>query len=155
MKLFFFILLFISTLSAKDIDLYATLGMFSHHFNIGEDGKKYNENHKAYGVEAIYDQRYTLAYLHFINSRNNTTDVAAIGYRYDIIGSFGIYGVVGYQHGYCFDGFESVECTDRKDNAGIAFMPMLYYRHKYFILDLITHEDMIALKFNLKLYPYQ
>ncbi len=31
-------------------------------------------------------------------------------------------------------------------------MPMLYYRHKYFILDLITQGDMVALKFNLKIY---
>ena len=152
MKLFFSILLFLSTLSAKDIDLYATLGLVSHHFDTDEYGNKYNEHHNAYGVEAIYDQRYTLAYLHFTNSRNNTTDIAAIGYRYDIIDSFGIYGVVGYQHGYCFEGIESVECSEGKDNAGIAFMPMLYYRHKYFILDLITQGDMIALKFNLKFY---
>jgi hypothetical protein len=154
MKLSFTILVFISILSAKDIDLYATLGLISHHFNTNEDGNKYNESHNAYGVEAVLDQRYTLAYLHFTNSRNRVTDIMAIGYRYDIIDSFGIYGVVGYQHGYCFDALRSVECTEGKNNAGIAFIPALYYRHKYFILDFITQEDMLALKFNLKLYPY-
>jgi hypothetical protein len=130
------------------------LGILSHHFNTDEDGNQYNEHHNAYGLEAVLDQRYTFSYLHFTNSRNKTTDIGAIGYRYDIIDSFGIYGVIGYQHGYCFDGFQSVECTEGKDNAGIAFIPMLYYRHKYFILDFMTQGDMIALKFNLKLYPY-
>jgi len=154
MKRFFSILLLISSLSAKDIDLYATLGILSHHFDTDGYGNKYNENHNAYGIEAIYDQRYTLAYLHFTNSRNNTTDIAAIGYRYDIVDSFGIYGVVGYQHGYCFDKLKSIECSEGKDNAGIAFIPMLYYRHKYFILDFMTQGDMVALKLNLKLYPY-
>ena|SRR3990167_6108069 len=154
MKLFFSILSLLSSLSAKDIDLYATPGMISHHFGSTENGGKYNEDHHAFGAELQYDQHYTLAYLHFTNSRNKTTDITAIGYRYDLIDSFGIYGVIGYQHGYCFDGLKSVECTEGKDNTGIAFMPMLYYRHKYFILDFITQESMIALKLNLKLYPY-
>lgn len=152
MKLFFSILLIFTSLYAKDIDLYATLGMASHHFNTTEDGNSYNEDHNAFGAELLYDQRYALAYLHFTNSRDKTTDIAAIGYRYDIIDSFGIYGVVGYQRGYCFDGLKSVECTEGLDNTSIAFMPMLYYRHKYFILDFITQGSMIALKFNLKLY---
>ncbi|MFZ2888926.1 hypothetical protein [Sulfuricurvum sp.] len=152
MKLFFLILIFLSTLSAKDIDLYATLGLVSHHFNTDEHGNKYNENHNAYGIEAVLDQRYILAYLHFTNSRDKTTDIVAIGYRYEIIDSFGIYGVVGYQHGYCFDGLKSVECTEGADNTGVAFIPMLYYRHKYFVLDFITQGSMIGLKLNLKLY---
>lgn len=152
MKLFFTILLMLTSLYAKDIDLYATLGMASHHFNTDEDGNSYNEDHDAFGAELLYDQHFTLAYLHFTNSRNKTTDITAVGYRYDIIDSFGIYGVVGYQHGYCFDGLKSVECTEGSDNTGIAFIPMLYYRHKYFILDFITQRSMIALKFNLKLY---
>lgn len=154
MKAFLTLLVFCMVSWGKEVDLYATLGIASHHFNTDEYGKKYNEHHNAYGVEALYDQRYTLAYLHFTNSRNRPTDIAAIGYRYDIIGPFGLYGVVGYQHGYCFDGFQSVECTEGRDNDGIAFMPMFYYRHQYFILDLIVQDDMIALKLNLKLYPY-
>ncbi len=125
MKLLFSILLFFSTLSAKDMDVYATLGLVSHHFDTDEHGNKYNESHNAYGAEAIYDQRYTLAYLHFTNSRNKTTDIAAIGYRYDIIDSFGIYGVFGYQHGYCFNGLKSVECTKGKDNADCIYADAL------------------------------
>lgn len=152
MKWLLILLLYITLSLSKDIDLYATLGIVSHHFNTDENNQKYNENHHAYGVEAIYDQRYTLAYLHFTNSRDLTTDIAAIGYRYDVYRNFGLYGVVGYQKGYCFDGFKSVECTEGKDNDGLAFMPMFYYRHRYFILDLITQGSMVALKFNLKLY---
>ncbi|DAB39511.1 MAG: hypothetical protein A2023_03030 [Sulfuricurvum sp. GWF2_44_89] len=154
MKFFLTLILFLSCINAKEVELYATVGMLSHHFGTNESGNDYNENHKAFGAEAVLDQRYTLAYLHFINSRDKTTDIIALGYRYDFIDSFGIYGVVGYQRGYCFDGLKSVECTEGKDNSGIAFMPMLYYRHKYFIVDFITQGSMVALKFNLKLYPY-
>lgn len=154
MKFFLTLFLFISCMNAKEVELYATLALVSHHFDTDEHGNPYNEDHNAFGAEAVLDQRYTLAYLHFINSRNKTTDITAIGYRYDIIDSFGIYGVVGYQRGYCFDGLRSVECTEGKDNTSIAFMPMLYYRNKYFILDVIPQRNMIALKFNLKLYPY-
>jgi hypothetical protein len=151
MKLFFALFLSLSTLNAKEVELYATLGMLSHHFGTNESGNSYNENHNGLGAEAILDQRYTLAYLHFTNSRDKTTDIVALGYRYDIYNRFGIYGVVGYQRGYCFDGLRSVECTEGKDNTGIAFMPMLYYRHKYFILDFITQGSMVALKLNLKI----
>lgn len=152
MKLFLALSLLISLLQGKEIDLYATVGMVSHHFGTTESGKDYNENHDAFGAEAVLDQRYTLAYLHFVNSRDKTTDITAFGYRYDIYNGLGIYGVVGYQRGYCFDGLKSVECTEGKDNSGIAFMPMLYYRHKYFILDFITQGSMAALKLNLRLY---
>ncbi|HLD22638.1 MAG TPA: hypothetical protein VJA83_01760 [Sulfuricurvum sp.] len=152
MKFFLTLLLFISLLDAKEIELYATLGMLSHHFGTDENGNDYNENHNALGAEAVLDQRYTLAYLHFINSRDKKTDIVALGYRYDIYNHFGIYGVLGYQRGYCFDGLRSVECTEGKDNTGIAFMPILYYRHKYFILDFITQGSMVALKFNLKIF---
>ncbi len=152
MKILLMFLLLLSPLAGEEIELYATLGMVSHHFGTTESGKKYNEDHNAFGAEAVLDQRYTLAYLHFINSRDKTTDIIALGYRYDLIDSFGIYGVVGYQRGYCFDALRSVECTEGKDNTNIAFMPMLYYRHKYFILDFITQGSMIALKLNLKLF---
>jgi hypothetical protein len=126
--------------------------MVSHHFNRDESGKRYNGHHDAYGAEAVYDRRYTLAYLHFDNSRGKTTDVAAIGYRHDLYAGFGIAGVVGYQNGYCFEGFRSVECTEGRDNDGIAFIPMLYYRHDRFTLDLISQGSMVALKLNLKVF---
>jgi hypothetical protein len=152
MKILLISLLLPFFLAAEEVELYATVGMLSHHFGTAENGKSYNEDHNAFGAEAILDQRYTLAYLHFINSRDKTTDIIALGYRYDLIDSFGIYGVVGYQRGYCFEGLRSVECTEGKDNTNIAFMPMLYYRHKYFILDFITQGSMVALKLNLKLF---
>ncbi|MFA6188897.1 MAG: hypothetical protein WC680_06425 [Sulfuricurvum sp.] len=144
--------MFVLTVNAAEIDGYATVGILSHHFNSNGD-KPFNENHKAYGAELVLDQRYTLAYLHMVNSRDKVTDIGAIGYRYDLYGPFGIYGVVGYQKGYCLEGFQSsVECTEGKDNSGIAVMPMLYYRHDYFTLDLMTQGSMIALKLNLKLF---
>ncbi|MDP3120456.1 MAG: hypothetical protein Q8N01_08580 [Sulfuricurvum sp.] len=149
-----FVLLFLFTLftSADEINGYATVGMVSTHFASNND-KPFNENHKAYGAELMLDQKYTLAYLHFVNSRDKVTDIGAIGYRYDVIGPFGIYGVLGYQKGYCFEGFQSsVKCTEGKDNSGFAFMPMLYYKHDYFTLDLITQGSMLALKLNIKLF---
>lgn len=152
MKFLFPLLFLILHLNAKEIEGYATLGMVSHHFGSYEEGRDYNENHHAYGAELVYDRRYTLAYLHFDNSRFKTTDIVALGYRYDLYGPFGFYGVVGYQRGYCFDGLKSVECTPGKDNSGFAFMPMLYYRHQYFTLDLMTQGTMVGLKLNLKLF---
>ncbi|MDP2078597.1 MAG: hypothetical protein Q8J85_11175, partial [Sulfuricurvum sp.] len=104
------------------------------------------------GVELTLDQKYTMAYLHFVNSRDKVTDIGTIGYRYDLYGSFGFYAVVGYQKGYCFEGLKSVECRESKDNSGFAFMPMLYYKHDYFTLDLITQGTMVALKLNIKLF---
>lgn len=155
MKFFLSLLLLISAIHGKEIDLYATLGIVSHHFGSDENGNKFNERHDAFGAEVVLDQHYTLAYLHFINSRNKTTDIAALGYRYDIVAPFGIYGVIGYQRGYCFDGLRSVECIEGKDNSGIAFIPMVYYRHHYFILDVMAQQNMVALKLNLKLYTWQ
>ncbi|MBD3805475.1 hypothetical protein [Sulfuricurvum sp.] len=38
---------------------------------------------------------------------------------------------------------------------GIAFIPMLYCHHQHFILNLIAQYGTIALKLDLKLYPYQ
>lgn len=151
---FFFILL-ISALCAfaEEISGYVTVGILSHHFNKDENGNTFNNNHQAYGAEVSYDNRYSAAYLHLKNSRYKDTDIAAIGYRYDLYGPFGIYGVVGYQKGYCLEGFQSsVECTERKDNSGIAIMPMLYYRHDCFTLDLMAQGSMVALKLNLKLF---
>ena len=142
----------ITSLYAEEITLYATLGMVSHHFEEDENDRRYNENHRALGAEALWDHRYTLAYLHFTNSRNKSTEITAVGYRHDLYGRFGVYGVVGYQKGYCFEGFKSVECTEGKDNDGIAFLPMVYYRHPYFMIDFMTQGSMVAFKLNLKLF---
>ncbi len=152
MKTFILSILFTTLLPAAPIEGYATVGMVSHHFGTDESGDAYNGHHDAYGAELVYDRRYTLAYLHFVNSRDKNTDIVAAGYRYEMYKGFGIYGVVGYQKGYCFDGLKSVECKEGRDNDGIAFMPMLYYRHDYFTLDFITQGTMIALKLNLKLF---
>lgn len=137
---------------AEDINLYGTLGIVSHHFNFDEHNNAFNSNHQAYGAEITYDHRYTAAYLHLKNSRYKATDIGAVGYRYPLYGPFGFYGIVGYQKGYCFDGLKSLECTEGKDNSGINFVPMLYYQHDYFIIDLIAQQNMVALKFNLKLF---
>lgn len=135
-----------------EIDTYATVGIVSHHFSQREDGRSFNQEHDAYGAEVVFDGRYSVAYLHFVNSRDKTTDIGAVGYRWPLYGVFGFYGVVGYQKGYCFDGLRSVECTAGKEDSGLAFLPMLYYRHDRFTLDLIGMHDMIGLKLNLKLF---
>ena len=152
MKVFFGLILLLVVLNAEEIEGYATVGMVSHHFGTKDSGERYNGNHDAYGAEIVYDKRLTLAYLHFVNSRDKDTDIVVTGYRYDIYKGLGIYGVVGYQKGYCFDGLKSVECTEGKDNDGFAFMPILYYRHQYFTVDLITQGTMVALKLNIKLF---
>lgn len=152
MKFFFGLIVLMVQLSGKEIDGYATIAMLSHHFSTDEQGDPYNNKHKALGAELVIDQRYTLAYLHFDNSRDRSTNIYALGYRYSLYGPFGVYAVVGYQNGYCFDGLKSVECTEGKDDSGFAFLPMLYYKHDLFTLDLMTQGSMIALKLNLKLF---
>lgn len=152
MRFLFLLFLAVFCSSAEEINGYATVGMVSTHFK-NNDGAPYNEEHKAYGAELMLDQKYTLAYLHFVNSRDKVTDIGAVGYRYDVIGAFGISAILGYQKGYCFEGFQSsVECTEGKDNSGFAVMPMLYYKHDYFTVDLITQGSMVALKLNIKLF---
>ena len=152
MRFFFILFLVVLCSSAEEINGYATVGMVSTHFNTN-DGEPYNEEHKAYGAELTVDQKYTLAYLHFVNSRNKVTDIGAVGYRYDVIGPIGISAILGYQKGYCFEGLQSsVECTEGKDNSGFAVMPMMYYKHDYFTVDLITQGSMVALKLNIKLF---
>lgn len=152
MKFFLGLLLLILQLDGREVEGYATVGMLSHHFGSYEEGRHYNEDHDAYGAELIYDQRYTLAYIHFDNSRFRPTDIVALGYRYDLYGPFGVSVVAGYQHGYCFEGMKSVECTPGKDNDGFAFMPMVYYRHKNFVVDVMTQGSMVGIKLNIKLY---
>lgn len=151
MRLFFILFLAALCTFAEEINGYATVGMVSTHFK-NNDGEPYNEEHKAYGAELMLDQQYTLAYLHFVNSRDKVTDIGAIGYRYDLYAPFGFYAVVGYQKGYCFEGLKSVQCSEGKDNSGFAFMPMFYYKHDYFTLDLISQGTMLALKLNIKLF---
>ncbi|HEX5710254.1 MAG TPA: hypothetical protein VFX68_02825 [Sulfuricurvum sp.] len=146
------IVLFATSLTATDMNGYLTVGIFSHHFSTDEQGDTFNDDHKAVGAELVWDQRYALAYLHFDNSRDRSTNIYALGYRYDVYGPFGIYAVAGYQNGYCFNGLKSVECTEGKDDSGFTFLPMLYYKHDCFILDLIAQQNMIALKLNLKLF---
>lgn len=152
MKLFLGLILIVLGLRGQEIDGYVTAGMISHHFGTDEAGEAYNQDHDAYGAEILYDRRYSLSYLHFDNSRDKTTDIVAAGYRYDLYGPFGVTLVAGYQRGYCFEGLRSVECTEGKDNDGFAFLPMLHYRHKHFILDLMTQGTMVALKLNIRLY---
>lgn len=151
MKFLFIFTILLFSINAADINGYATVGIVSHHFDTN-NGKSFNEDHKAIGVELLINQNYALSYLHFDNSRNKSTNIYAIGYRYDLYGPFGIYAVAGYQNGYCFDGLKSVECTEGRDNSSFTFLPMFYYKHNYFILDLILHEEMIALKLNLKIF---
>lgn len=152
MKIFILWIIIALHLFALESEGYLTVGIISHHFATDEHGEPFNQKHDAYGAEVVLDQRYTLAYLHFVNSRDKETDVYALGYRYPIYGPFGLYPVIGYQRGYCFDGFKSVECTEGRDNTSITFLPMLYYRHNAFILDLTAQESMVALKLNLKLF---
>jgi hypothetical protein len=152
MRMLFILSLIVPHLFALQTEGYATVGMVSHHFSKNDDGESYNQKHDAYGAEAVFDGRYTLGYLHFINSRDKETDIYAAGYRYDVYGPFGVSIVAGYQKGYCFDGLRSVECTEGMDNSGFAFMPMLYYRNPYFILDVITQGSMVGLKLNIKLF---
>lgn len=151
-QLILFCVIPFSGLNAETIDGYLSIGIVSHHFSTDEQGEPFNNDHHAIGAELVWNQRYTLAYLHFDNSRYRSTNIYALGYRYNLYGPFGIYAVAGYQNGYCFDGFKSVECTEEKEDSGFAFLPMLYYKHDYFTLDLIPQNDMIALKLNLKLY---
>lgn len=152
MKFFPALLLLFLNLGALETEGYVTVGMVSHHFNSSENGNDYNENHDAYGAEILVDRRYSLGYLHFNNSRGKTTDIVALGYRYDLYGPFGVSLFAGYQQGYCFEGIKSVECTEGKDNDGFAFIPMLHYRHKYFIVDVMTQGSMVGAKLNLRLY---
>jgi len=135
-------------------ELFLTAYIYSLHWNKNDStGEEYNDTHKAYGLEYIYDDSYTLSYNHFINSRGKDVDAYGAGYLYHFSDSFGLHLVGGYQEGYCFDGLlNSVECTEEKGDKSAFVLPMLYYKHKYFKLDFFTNSDMIALRFNIKIY---
>lgn len=138
----------------KNNELYLTAYIYSLHWTKNDStDEKYNDLHKAYGLEYIYKNRYSLSYNHFINSRSKDVDAYGIGYLFHFNDSFGLHLVGGYQEGYCFDGLlNSVECTEGKENKSAFLLPMLYYKHKYFKLDCFTNSDMIALRFNIKIY---
>jgi len=136
-------------------ELFLTAYLYSLHWSKNSStGKEFNDTHRAYGLEYIYDTTYSLTYNHFINSRGVDVDVVGAGYLFDLYeGKFGLHLIGGYQEGYCFDGLlSSVECTNGKDNTGPFVLPLLYYKHKYFKLDFFTNSDMVAFRFNIKIY---
>ena len=135
-------------------NFFITVYLDSTHFTKNDDtDKHFNEVHRAYGLEYINTWGYTLTYNHFINSRGMDVDVYGAGYLLDFNSDFGLHLIGGYQEGYCFDGFlNSVECTQSKDNSSEFFLPMLYYKHEYFKIDFFTSSDMIAFRFNIKVY---
>jgi len=134
--------------------LFLTIYLSSIHFTKNDNTNEYyNEKHKAYGLEYINKDRYTLTYNHFTNSRGKEVDIYGVGYLLDFNDSFGLHLIGGYQEGYCFDGLlSSVECTQGKDNTGEFILPMLYYKHKYFKIDFFTNINMIAFRFNIRVY---
>ncbi len=136
-------------------ELFLTAYILSFHWTNNETtGEKYNDTHKAYGLEYIYSDRYSLTYNHFINSRGRDVDVYAAGYLFDLYDDvFGIHLSGGYQEGYCFDGLlKSEECVQGSDDTSAFILPMLYYKHKYFKVDLFSNGNMIAFRFNIKIY---
>ena len=136
-------------------ELFLTAYLLSLHWTKNDStGEEYNDTHKAYGLEYIYNNDYSLSYNHFINSRGRDVDVYGAGYLFDFYEeSFGLHLIGGYQEGYCFNGLlNSVECTQGKDDTSTFILPMLYYKHKYFKLDLFSNGDMIAFRFNIKIY---
>lgn len=138
----------------QDHELYLTAYMYSFHWTENETtAEAYNETHKAYGLEYIYDMKYSLSYNHFINSRGRDVDAYGAGYLLHFNESLGLQLIGGYQEGYCFDGIlNSVECNDATTDKSAFVLPLLYYKHKYFKLDLFSNSDMIALRFNIKIY---
>jgi len=140
---------------AEKHELFLTAYLYSLHWTENSStGEEFNDTHKAYGLEYIYDEQYSLTYNHFINSRGKDVDVVGAGYLFDLYqGKFGLHLIGGYQEGYCFDGLlNSVECSQEKDNTGFFALPLLYYKHKYFKLDFFTNSDMVAFRFNIKIY---
>lgn len=159
MKWIFIVLLSFTLLLAEENnetkhELYATIYLQSFHFTKNDEtGEDFNDVHKAYGLEYIYSNHYSLTYNHFINSRGNDVDVYAVGYLLHFNDSFGLHLTGGYQEGYCFDGFlSSVECTEGRSDKSAFLLPLLYYKHEYFKIDFFTNSDMIAFRLNIKIY---
>ncbi|QOY55619.1 hypothetical protein HUE87_05170 [Candidatus Sulfurimonas marisnigri] len=149
---FHILLLFLFTFIKAD-ELYVTAYIFSSHF-IDRDGseEKFNEKHDAYGLEYITDNKYSLTYNHFTNSRDKEVDVAGVGYLFELNKSFGLQLIGGYQKGYCFSALKSVECQDNSNDTSIIILPLLYYKNKYIKLDFLTTTEMFGLRFNIKIY---
>lgn len=138
----------------KEHELYLTTYILSFHWTNNEStDEKYTNEHKAYGLEYVYKNDYSLTFNHFINSRGRDVDVYGAGYLFDFHDeSFGLHLIGGYQEGYCFNGLlNSVQCTEGQDNTSAFILPMLYYKHQYFKLDLFTNTDMIAFRLNIKI----
>jgi len=136
-------------------ELFLTAYIFSVHWTKNDTtGEPYNDTHKAYGLEYIYKNEYSLSYNYFVNSRGRDVDVYGAGYLFDFYKeSFGLHLIGGYQEGYCFNGLlNSVECKQGSDDTSAYILPMLYYKHKYFKLDLFSNGDMVALRLNIKIY---
>jgi hypothetical protein len=158
MRWIFIILLLFSFVNAdedtQEHELFITAYIYSVHFSDNDDtGESFNKTHKAYGLEYINQDKYSITYNNFINSRGNEVDVYGVGYLFHFNDSFGLHLIGGYQEGYCFEGMlSSVECTEGKDNTSLYVLPLLYYKHKYFKIDFFTNSDMIALRFNIKIY---
>lgn len=141
-------------LHTNDHELYLTVYMPSFHWTKNDStGEEYNKTHKVYGLEYINNEQFSLSYNHFINSRGKEVDAYGAGYLLHFNDSFGLHLIGGYQQGYCFDGIlNSVECSEGKTDKGAFILPLLYYKHEYFKLDLFTNSDMIALRLNIKIY---
>ncbi len=162
MKPFFTIVLLLSISSfAQEVEvdtqkheLFFTAYIQSFHFTRNSTThESFNDKQDAYGLEYIYDDHFSISYNHFVNSRYNETDVYGLGYLLHFNEDFGLHLIGGYQEGYCFDGLlNSVECTPGKRNKSAFILPMLYYKHQYFKIDLFSNGDMIALRFNIKIY---
>ena len=135
-------------------ELYLTTYMYSFHWTDNETtGEAYNETHKAYGLEYIYTMDYSVSYNHFTNSRGKDVDAFGAGYLLNFNDSFGLQLIGGYQKGYCFNGLlNSVECTEGETDKSAFILPLIYYKHKYFKLDMFSNSDMIALRLNIKIY---
>ncbi len=138
----------------QEHELFATVYLYSLHWTKNDStGESFNDTHKAYGLEYINRDTYSLTYNHFINSRGRDVDVYGAGYLFDLSGDIGLHVIGGYQEGYCFDGLlNSVECQEGSDHTTAFVLPMIYYKHKYFKVDLFSNGDMIALRFNVKIY---
>ncbi len=139
---------------SKKHDLYLSTYIYSYHWTDRTDtGEKFNETHKAYGLEYNYEDSYSLNYTHFLNSRNKEVDMYAIGYIYNLYeDSFGVQIIGGYQDGYCFDGLlKSVECTENKNPKSTFILPLIYYKNDYIKIDFFSDSHMITFILNLKI----
>ena len=151
MRLFLLFMLFFTFIKADE--LYLTTYIYSTHFKERDSGdKKFNEKHNVYGLEYITDNQYSLTYNHFKNSRDKEVDVYGVGYLFEFNKSFGLHLIGGYQEGYCFKDFlYSVECQDDSDDTSVIVLPLLYYKNKYFKLDIFANTGMCALRLNIKI----